>query len=158
MLKATVKMPRSLKRKLQTLEKQAHDLNKSSVYIGYYTDQGIHEPSKLSYVDLMKIHEFGVNFNNVNIPPRPVLNFTQDGGIFTSPDKIAIMKAFKGVFLKGLNVQKPLNSIGEYYQQKGKDIFGSTVLQPTQRGNDPLIETGDLKDKFSYRTSFTYKA
>ena len=158
MLKAKLKIPKSLQRKLQTLKKQADDLHKSSVYIGFYTDQGMHEAAEMSYVDLMKIHEFGIMHDNVNIPARPVLNLTQEGGMFSSPDKIAIMKSFKGVFLKGIDVQQPLNSIGEYYQQKGKNIFGSTLLLPTQRGNEPLIETGDLKDKFSYRTSFTYKA
>lgn len=105
----------------------------------------------------MAIHEYGIDKNGVHIPARPVLEITKNGGIFTSEDKQVILKAFQGVFAKGIPISKPLTKIGEYYQQKGKQVFGSTALLRTVRGNPPLIDTGDLSDKFSYRTSLTYK-
>lgn len=145
------------RKKINQLRKQLESLNESKVYVGYFTDQGIHEESGMLYTELMTIHEYGVDKNGVSIPARPVMELTQSGGVFTSEDKSAIREAFRGVFAKGIPISKPLNSIGEYYREKGYQIFGSTALLETVKGNPPLIETGDLSDKFSYRTSLTYR-
>ncbi len=153
-----VKKTKHLKKKLQKLKKKVNDFDKQSVYVGYYADQGIHEESSISYVDLMSIHEFGAKGDGVNIPPRPVLHLTMSGGMFTQEDKRAITKAFTGVFVKDIPISRTLNMIGSHYQDKGQYIFGSTALLPTVRGNPPLIDTGDLLSKFMYRTSLTYKA
>lgn len=139
---------------MNDLKKKIQKLNKSKIYIGYFNDQGEHIDSGLRYVDLMAIHEFGAP--DVGIPSRPVLNLTQGGGFFSEQDKNAIRNAFKGVFIKNIPVDNALNDVGKYYQTKGKSIFGSALLQKTVAGNPPLIDTTDLKNNFSYRTSFTY--
>lgn len=102
----------------------------------------------------MGIHEFG--YPEGNIPPRPVLRITGNSGVFDSQDMRAITKAFDGFFTSNKSAQQPLNIIGSYYEQKGKDVFGSSMLQETKAGNPPLIQTGELRDKFTYRTSITY--
>jgi hypothetical protein len=125
------------------------------VYIGYYDDQDMHSKAKIRLVDLMAIHEFGSPENG--IIPRPVLQNTQSYGMFTPEDKLAIKRAFTGYFVKKIQMQTPLNKIGQYYEDKGKNIFGNlTYLAATQNGNDPLIQTSELKDNFLYRTSITY--
>lgn len=104
----------------------------------------------------MAIHEFGAP--DVGIPARPVLNITQNYGMFSPEDKIAIRKAFQGVFVKNIPLKNAFDSVGQYYQQKGKSVFGSSLLLKTVEGNPPLIDTHDLSEAFSYRTSFTYTA
>lgn len=156
-LNVKVKKTRSYNQKIAKLKKQLKALHNSSVFIGYYNDQGEHEDSGLTYVELMTIHEFGAP--DVNIPARPVLKLTENGGFFSEQDKIAIGNAFKGVFVKNIPISQPLNDIGQYYEDKGKAIFGqSPPLLNTVEGNPPLIDTGDLQSKFSYRTSLTYKS
>jgi len=156
-LNLKLKKTKSYLKKINQLKSQLESLNEAKVYIGYFADQGIHEESNMLYTELMAIHEYGIDKNGVSIPARPVLELTRSGGVFTSEDKKAILEAFTGVFAKGIPISKPLTKIGEYYQQKGKQIFGSTALLPTVKGNPPLIDTGDLADNFSYRTSLTYK-
>lgn len=146
------------RKKIQKLKDKIKKLSDAKVYVGYYMDQGIHHESQMSYVDLMTIHEYGVDNNGVHIPARPVLHYTNSGGVFLPKDKEAIKKAFKGVFVRDIPISVILNKIGKHYQQKGREVFGSTILLPTVKGNPPLIDTGDLVEHFSYRTSVTYRA
>lgn len=153
-LKVKVKSRKGLERKIKNLRKQILKVKDQEVYVGVYADQGIHLTSGLSYTNLMGIHEFGYPENN--IPPRPVIRITGNSGKFEAEDLRVIKKSFEGFFSSKASGNVPLKQIGMYYQQKGKDIFGSSVLQETKAGNPPLIMTGDLMDKFSYRTSITY--
>lgn len=152
-----MKKTRHFTKKLNNLKKKLKDYDGAKVYVGYYMDQGIHHESQMSYVELMTLHEYGVDKNGVHIPARPVLHITNSGGIFLPADKDAIKKALTGVFVKNIPMRTALNAIGAHYQQKGRDVFGSSALLPTVKGNPPLIDTGDLSEKFSYRTSLTYK-
>lgn len=140
---------------MRKLRKKLNTVKNNMIYVGYFNDQGIHEESGIRYVDLMTIHEFGSIKNK--IPPRPVLNLTQEGGEFSSRDKIVIKNAFRGVFVKDIPISQVFDRIGSYYREKAYSIFGSSALLPTKRGNSPLIITSDLKENVSYRTSFTYK-
>lgn len=155
LLNVKVKKTKHYHQKIKALRKKLTKLNDQKVFIGYFNDQGEHKDSGLRYVDLMAIHEFGAP--DENIPSRPVMNLTQEGGLFTEQDRTAIREAFKGVFIKNIPVSNALDKIGMYYKNKGKNIFGSSLLQDTVEGNPPLIDTSELKDNFSYRTSFTYK-
>ena len=154
-IKTNIKKTKRFNKKLANLKSKLSEIKKSKIFIGYYNDQGIHQDSGLSYVDLMTIHEYGAP--DANIPPRPLLRLTQEGGVFTAEDKTAIKNSFKGVFIKDIPVKLALDKIGSYYENKGKSIFGSSLLEKTKAGNPPLIgDTEMLMDSFSYRTSFTY--
>lgn len=153
-LTTKVKRTASFKNKINQLKTKLSKLNGSKIFVGYFDDQGNHEDSGLTYVELMTIHEYGSPEDG--IPARPVLNITQEYGNFSTEDRIEIANAFKGVFVKNIPLVSALEKIGNYYQQKGKDVFGSSQLLQTVRGNDPLVWTGDLRGNFSYRTSFTY--
>lgn len=155
-LNIKVKKTTHYKNKIRALQQKLKKINNSKIYIGYYDDQGVHQDSGLTYVELMTIHEYGAP--KANIPARPILSLTQDGGLFSPQDKTAIIEAFKGVFIKNIPVETGLNKIGLYYENKGKALFGSGALLPTVEGNPPLIgDTEQLRAKLSYRTSFTYK-
>lgn len=133
-------------------------LKKHKALVGYFSDQPEHTTAKMTYANLMAIHEFGVP--EENIPARPVMQLTQNYGNLSQEDIDAIRKAFKGFFSEKVPYNKVgtyLNNVGMYYQAKGKSFFGSTMLTPTKRGNDPLIDTSELRDNFSYRTTITYK-
>lgn len=141
---------------MKNLRNKLKEAHKNEIYIGYFNDQGVHEESKIRYVDLMTIHEFGATKSN--IPPRPVLNLTQEGGEFSAQDRVAIKDAFRGVFVKNIPLSRAYNDVGSYYREKAYNIFGSSVLAPTKKGNNPLIMTSDLRENIQYRTSFTYRA
>ena len=103
----------------------------------------------------MTIHEYGAP--KANIPARPVLTLTKNGGVLTAVDVKAIASAFKGVFVKNIPLESAYNKIGDYYRDKAFNIFGSSYLAPTVKGNAPLIGvTEALSSNISYRTSFNY--
>lgn len=154
-LTAKIIKTRSYKKKIEAFKRKLREAHKNKIYIGYFNDQGMHPTAEIRYVDLMAIHEFGVP--SKNIPSRPVLNLASEGGEITSRDMLNIRNALKGVFVKNIPISSAYNRIGEYYREKAYDIFGSSALKPTKKGNDPLIETTLLRDNISYRTSFTYK-
>ena len=154
-LNVKVKKTSHYKKKIQALQKKLSQAHNNSIYIGYTLDQGVHEDSKLTYVDLMTIHEYGAP--KANIPARPVLTLTKNGGVLTAVDVKAIAAAFRGVFVKNIPLETAYNKVGEYYRDKAFGIFGSTYLAPTVKGNAPLIGTTEaLSKNISYRTTFTY--
>lgn len=154
-LNVKVKKTSHYKKKIQALQKKLLQAQNNSIYIGYTLDQGTHEDSGLTYVDLMTIHEYGAP--KANIPPRPVLTITKNGGVLTAVDVKAIAKAFKGVFVKNIPLESAYSKVGEYYRDKAFNLFGSGNLAPTVKGNAPLIgRTEQLSSNISYRTSFTY--
>lgn len=141
-------------KKIKNLKEKLNLARNHKIYVGYYADQGEHPTAGLTYVELMTIHEFGAP--SEGIPARPVLNITQGYGHFSQEDKVAILKAFEGVFVKNIPLEQALNRVGEYYQQKAYQVFGSGALLPTKRGNPPLIDTGELSNMIQYRTTFKY--
>lgn len=154
-LTAKLTKTKSYYKKINNLRKKLLEAEKNKIYVGYFDDQGNHPLAGIRYVDLMAIHEFGAP--KVGIPSRPVLNLAQNGGVFSSKDKQVIRQALKGVFVKNIPLSSAYESIGKYYRQKAYDIFGSYMLLPTVKGNDPLIESENLRENIQYRTSFTYK-
>ena len=150
---------------LDKLAKQIHTINGESVEVGHYETQGLH-PSGFTYPELMAIHHTGNPEDN--LPARPVLSILAFR--MFSPNRVkdpvirrAITKWLKGPIAPSSNINM-LNSIGRELVRKEKAIFGSGVLVKNaprtisiKGSNSPLIDTGDLRDHTSYKTSIDDK-
>jgi len=133
---------------LKNLKTKYTELTRSSVEVGHFSSQGEHEPSGLKYTALMKIH--AAPPESSNIKPRPVLLFL---------DKDIKTHKFDGILRDFDRNNTPsaidhlLVNVGGKLVSMERDIFGSSVLAPTLAGNPPLIDTGELRDAVSYKTS-----
>ena len=141
------------------LSKSLQKTNKTKVDIGYFAEQGIHQPSGRPYPEQMALLEFG----DEDIPPRPVFRITS---LRSPPNKLQrtrkILRAWAASLTKKVNVNTTLDRFGSLYSEKIKNIFGksppltrSADLTIFLKGgrNTPLIDTGDLKSNLAYKNS-----
>lgn len=140
-------------KKLDKLKKRAQRAHMATVTTGINKGEGMH-PSGIKYADLLVIHHNGIP--SKGIPSRPVLH------IVRSLYFKAVSKLGKREFWQYLDGQQSLDhtltSIGKVSLKYTKDVFGSTMLASNapntiaqKGGNNPLIETGNLYTKLSYR-------
>lgn len=129
-------------------------LHDQKASIGYFSDSGTHTLANMSYASLAFIHEFPVNGKHEY---RPIIG--QIKPFKGESSQRQILKTILGSFIKldsRLNVEDVLEHIGRVWQQRGKDVFGNTALLVVTNNPTPLVDTGELKDNFGYRTSFDY--
>lgn len=135
-------------------------LNKQSVSIGYFKEQGLHPyaGSGITYASLAYIHahghEFGYPTRNIFPHIKPVVGgFPQQSRFFGN-----LIKNYVQV-KSSYTLENLLDDVGRKYQQDGKSVFGNTALLDDAGGSnpDPLINEGHLKDAFAYKTTFNYK-
>jgi len=153
-------------RGLENLLKQLKDLEKESVEIGHFQEQGQHTGSKMSYPGIMRLHHTGatIKTTGVVIPPRPILSILEFRLQGSGPQ---LKQAVKDWAKKSLSRESSLNlleDIGKSVVVMEKDIFGDpSLLTPNSEntrkrvgvdGPDaPLVDTGSLRDKVAYRTT-----
>lgn len=126
--------------------KKIESLSEKLVEMGWFEDQGEHPTADMSFVELAKYHATG---GGGRVIERDVL-----GKAFAMYPFYNDKKATKALsdFLNDPNdVDNLLDTIGEHYVGKIKALFGSVHLQPTVNNPDPLIDTGELKNKTTYR-------
>jgi len=143
--------------KFNQLVKRIRNLANESVEVGHFAQQGTHH-SGMSYPELMRLHHTGGSSSGVPIPPRPVQTILKFRN--TKLAKPGINKAFRDYAKRKSNrasTGKLLSDIGVFLRDEEKKIFGSPDLAPNavppKDRNNPLIVTGDLKNKVAYRTS-----
>lgn len=129
-------------------------LHEQKASIGYFDDSGTHTLANMKYASLAYIHEFPVNGKHEY---RPVIGqikpFRGDG------KQKNILKTILNSYIKldsRITTEDVLEHIGRVWHQKGKQVFGNTALLIVTNNPTPLIDTGELKDNFGYRTSFDY--
>lgn len=142
----------------QKLVQQIKKIDKESVQVGHFREQGLH-PSGFTYAQLMAIHHNGGNpSGNTPLPPRPVLDilFFKNQQL-TDPKFKNAFKAWKKRSSNDSSDEMLLEDIGRILREKEKAIFGSSELAPNavppKSTNNPLIDTGALKSKVAYKTS-----
>jgi len=135
--------------------------NNSKVEIGHFESQGKHSGSDLSYVDLMQIANLGING-----PPRRPLRLLQIDNKNLSDSKFNTLMKLWGTsnYTRGNN-EKLLQGFGIVLAKKEKAIFGKTgpMMPPTTSNKKvgamgptaPLVDTGELRSKVSYKTSIS---
>lgn len=155
MFNVKVKRGSSLSKKLKHLK----TIHNQSVAIGHFEDQGKHY-SGLSYVDLMKFHHDG---DGQTVPRRPVITILENFRTRKALNS-ATTNSLLNKFVGGeLSAQQVLTGIGKQVAKEEKKIFGdkgslagNTPNTIAVKGADsPLVDTGDLRDAVSYRTSIT---
>ena len=144
---------------MKDLEKRLTDLAKSHVSVGMFIEQGEHE-SGFSYVGLFRYHAHGDESRR--LPARaPLWNATQ----ITSLKRSGLPKDLAR-YLSSLTVKKTpdklLNNLGKHYRDTTREVFGNdSILAPkanrtqemSQSPNTPLIETGELAKKISFKVN-----
>jgi len=126
--------------------------------VGHFESQGVHS-SGLSYVDLMRIHHTGGNpSGQVPLPPRPVLDLLvfNNERLEDPKFKLAFERWKKRTYGESSNAIL-LEDIGKILRDKEKAIFGSNKLAPNKVPpkdvNNPLIDSGELRNKTALKTS-----
>ena len=135
------------------------ELETSCVEVGHFESQGNHstaikpDGSPYSYVELMYFHHTG---DAGSRPPRQPLTIlkhqNRDLGKYNWM-RSAVKTSVKDILTKSV-IQQSLNKIGRNLAKLEKDIFGDPVLLiGTANNPDPLIDTGELRSKVTYKTS-----
>ena len=155
-LKFTVKKgSKVFDKKIKELKK----FDKATVEVGHFAAQGNHSKINDSYVDIMKLHHTGGSVGGIPIPERPVMTHLdfEAREFLSSPQVERLLKA--GVLTGELDMT--LNLIGENLKDRERRIFGDvSKLRPNadttaiNKGrNEPLVDTGELRDKVAHRVS-----
>lgn len=150
-------------KKLEKLRNNIRGLHKQNVKVGHFRKQGMHSTAPYSYPTLMlKLHVGGSFFSNTPLPPRPLLTllWAKNLRLKDASFRQAILAWAKRPQTQNSNI-KLLNDMGATLTRKGKALFGKTPpLAPNapltikKKGrNSPLVDTGELRDKFSYMNS-----
>jgi len=124
---------------------------KSSIEVGHFQSDGKHS-SGLSYVDIMALWAFGGPNQDSIKNPRAILSIKMQE-LSTKPE-------FKSAMRRWLSQANPsdsqfMNNLGSFILEQYKELFGVTfpsLMQgsPSNR-NSPLLDTGELKNKASYK-------
>lgn len=139
---------------LKRLEKIKN--NNPKVQSGYFPSTGIHQGSGESYAQLMDLHEYGFDRSVFFLAPRPVRQITM---LQLRSNKSLWLDDVRG-YIKGTKtLNQSLNKIGLEITETAKNVFGSSLLLPnspvtvSKKGgrNTPLVDTGDLKDHWSWK-------
>lgn len=159
-IKVTVE--KDLKGSFNTHMQNLFKVDGQGVEVGHFEEQGRH-PSGKTYVELMRFHHTG---DGDLIPPRPVItileNFVAEGVLSGAMVESWLIKWTRG----RLTTENLLKRIGRVLGQAEQEIFGDTSrLTPNSpktqilKGgrNTPLVDTGDLREAVSYKTSISGK-
>lgn len=135
-----------------------HNLANTRVRIGYFGDQGTHEGSGMSYVELMNLQEVkGVRSKNGLIRRRA---FAISSGLHAALARKRLKQGLVKAFRSGSSSPELLSSqFGKDMQEAVKSVFGNAAILPhnaeatiASKGKDtPLVDTGDLMNKLTYR-------
>lgn len=146
--------------KTQKLAKGLADLGNQNIEVGHFREQGQHKDSGYTYAELMALHN-NPTANGFDFPPRPVLDILFFRNRKLDDPKIRrIIERYSEVELTSAVIARMLDEIGHHLTEEGKKIFGSAALAPNSEGtiaqkgrNEPLVDTGSLKERTAYRTS-----
>lgn len=135
-------------------------LTKSKVSVGFHKDDGIHADSGMSYASLMYLLEVKGVRSTSGLTRRRAFELT-----VKMHRKELLAKnnqRIKSAYL--MNIRNPENIIGFFGEELAKRIketFGNTGVLPgnspntirIKGRNEPLVDTGALRDKLSYRVT-----
>jgi hypothetical protein len=134
---------------IDKLIKKIRDLKKASVESGYFIEQGIHSTIDMPYTSLMATHEWGWG-----VPQRQARLSTFDVVTNSKSNK----KELRNFLYTDQKLEQYLDKVGSRITMTAKGFFGQPSLRipsnaPSKGVDSPLVDTGELKDAWSYRTS-----
>jgi len=144
-------------RKTKNIERLIEKIKKlklANVQSGYFIEQGIHTTIDMPYTTLMQTHEFGFG-----VPQRHLRLSTLD---IVSNSKVN-RKELKSFLYSGESLEDYLNKTGSRITNTAKSLFGVVssrvpsnapmTIALKQGRDEPLVDSGELRDKWSFRTS-----
>lgn len=141
----------------QKLIRSVRSLDGKSVSVGFFADQGNHSGSNLTYTSLMYIQEVHGVRSKAGLVHRRLFELTamQHRNEIVSNVKNSISRNFPN------SPNQILKDFGQDVQGKLREGFGDTSLLPHNApstiagkgSNSPLIDTGEMKSKVTYRIS-----
>lgn len=139
---------------IERLIKKIQLLKNSSVESGYFIEQGVHSTIGLTYTELMRKHEWGFGV------PQRHLRLSASNIVSSSPQN---KKELKNYLYTNQDMDTYLNLTGSRITNVAQSLFGVitaevpsnapyTILLKGGR-DEPLVDTGELRDNWAYRTS-----
>lgn len=145
-------------RNLDKLARKIRKLGKQSVSSGYFAESGEHSNYHIKYATLMYMHEAGFEGDHGYIPSRPVRLQTY---MYMQSTYSRWSRSIGDYLFRNKRMDYPLELIGKLSVQFATDLFGdsnrlvdnSEQTQEIKGANTPLVDTGELRDNWAYKTS-----
>lgn len=139
----------------QKLIRSVRSLDNKVVSVGFFADQGNHSGSKMPYTNLIYIQEVHGVKSKAGLVHRRLFELTamRHRNEIVSNVKNSISRNFPN------SPNQILKDFGQDVQGKLREGFGDTSLLPHNApstiagkgSNSPLVDTGELKSKVTYR-------
>ena len=147
--------------RLQGLTKQLGRLDKQFVDYGFFKEQGVHPKAKMTYAQLMAMHE---NRPESDPKRRPVFQASLDkSGSVLQETTLKTLGGFidRSALAKSPSPDAVLAKIGREGIAITKPTFGDPSLLKANTagviirkgGNTPMVNFGLLRDKITFKTS-----
>jgi hypothetical protein len=115
--------------------------------VGWFAVDGDHPTAEMTYPELAHYHATGSN----NVPVRDVLEITK--GIYQA-GKYPKLKATLTRYLDtGNGYEAFLEALGESFWMGSHTVIGHSPPLVLGSNPTPLVDTGELRDHLSYRTT-----
>ena len=129
------------------LERKIKNLSRSNVEAGFFDSQGKHPTAGMSFVDLIKIHEFGMFGVTQRMPMAKISDKAWND--FTVRSGMVISRYLQG----RVSMDRFLDDIGKETNEVAYSVFGHSPPLILTQSKTPLVDTGELSDGFSWRIS-----
>jgi len=144
---------------LEELERRMRELERTEGSVGVTVEDGIHEPSGMTYVDLHWLHHAGSSKNN--LPARPVATIVR----MSYKDEDILMKSLNKYF-SNLDKKQPMSVedvftpfLSGMLDYAKDEVFGNTSKLAKNspytisiKGKDsPMQDTNQLMDEWKVR-------
>ena len=117
---------------------------------GWFQSQGAHSGTTMTYPELAEYHATG---GGGRVTPRDVLALTS--AVYPVSQDAKVIKALsQWLHGKGNHSEEALlDTLGKIQVERIKSLMGSPLLGATESNPNPLVDSGELKDKVSRKTS-----
>lgn len=128
------------------------NLNNQKIEFGHFDSSGVHTSGEL-ITDILKQYAFGLMTGQ---PARDIKGaaLVKNAMFLNDPRVKRIKKMLSGELGSIPSVPDILDELGEAFVDIYKGMFGKVgILMPPDKDGTPLLETGEIRDATSYRTS-----
>jgi hypothetical protein len=154
MLKAKIKKKQN--GKIQKLLNNLNKLSNNNLKVGHFQKSGLHY-SGFTYPELLKIWAFGGPTGSVVKNPKIQYSFSKlySKKVLKLPEVRVAYKNWSKNLLNNNSSTKFFDEIGEAVAKDYSKTFGSPgpFMPIVGENTTPLVETGELKSKISYKNS-----
>ena len=128
-------------KKLQALSKT------DNADVGWFAADGEHPTAEMTYPELAHYHATGSN----NVPVRDVLEITK--GLYKAGKYPRLNATLAHYLSTGQGYEEFLDALGESFWMESHTVIGHSPPLVLTSNPTPLVDTGELRDHLSYRTT-----